>query len=68
MVPARGQPRPSRKRAVAPEDEVFANWFARNGTTPLGLGSWDGRYTFMGPRTTSISAAYAGFGHVAQGC
>jgi hypothetical protein len=47
---------------------VFANWFARNGTTPLGLGSWDGRYTFMGPRTTSISPAYAGFGNVAQGC
>ncbi len=51
-----------------PEDEVNANWFTRDGTTPLGLGSWDGRYTFMGPRTTSISPAYAGFGSVAQGC
>jgi hypothetical protein len=63
-----GNPDPATNGLWHPEDEVFANWFARNGTTPLGLGSWDGRYTFMGPRTTSISPAYAGFGNVAQGC
>jgi hypothetical protein len=43
--------------------------FTRNGTTPLGLNSWDGRYTFMGSRTTGISSVYNdGFGTVAQGC
>jgi hypothetical protein len=63
-----GNPDPAANGLWHPEDEVFANWFARNGTTPLGLGSWDGRYTFMGTRTTSISPAYAGFGSVAQGC
>jgi hypothetical protein len=63
-----GNPDPATNGLWHPEDEVFANWFARNGTTPLNLGSFDGRYTFMGSRTTSISPAYAGFGTVAQGC
>jgi hypothetical protein len=63
-----GNPDPAANNFWHPEDEVFANWFARNGTAPLNLGSWDGRYTFIGPRTTLISAAYAGFGEVAQGC
>jgi hypothetical protein len=66
--PLAGNPDADANHVWHPEDEVFADWFARNGTGPLGLGSWDGRYTFMGPRTTSISAAYAGFGNVAQGC
>ena len=53
-----------------PEDEVFLNWFARNGQDPS-LGSWDGRYTFMGPLTTGIDPAfgdYSGFASPAQGC
>jgi hypothetical protein len=50
-----------------PEDEVFANWFARDGE-PAALNSWDGRYTFMGPRTTSLGGAFAGFAHPATGC
>jgi hypothetical protein len=66
--PLAGNPDPAGNNVWHPEDEVFANWFARNGTSPLGLGSWDGRYTLMGDRTTSINAAYAGFGDVAQGC
>jgi hypothetical protein len=66
--PLTGNPDADANHLWHPEDEVNANWFARNGTTPLGLNSWDGRYTFMGPRTTSISPAYAGFGHVAEGC
>jgi len=66
--PLAGNPDPAGNNVWHPEDEVNANWFARNGTTPLGLDSWDGRYTFMGPRTTAINAAYAGFEQVAQGC
>jgi hypothetical protein len=56
-----------------PEDEVFAQWFARGGAEPV-LGSafpnTDGsqRLTFMGTRTTSINPAYGGFGSYAQGC
>lgn len=66
--PLSGNPDAEAHNVWHPEDEVNANWFARNGTTPLGLNSWDGRYTFMGARTTSINSAYAGFGSVAQGC
>lgn len=66
--PLPGNPDPQAFNVWHPEDEVNANWFARNGTTALGLNSWDGRYTFMGPRTTGIGGAYAGFGKVAQGC
>jgi hypothetical protein len=66
--PLAGNPDPAANNVWHPEDEVNANWFARNGTTPLGLNSWDGRYTFMGPRTTGIGGPYAGFGTVAQGC
>jgi hypothetical protein len=56
-----------------PEDEVFAQWFARGGidkAPPVGLGlpSWDGRLTYMGPRTTGLGGPYAGFGMYAQGC
>jgi hypothetical protein len=66
--PLPGNPDAAANNVWHPEDEVFANWFSRNGTNPLGLGSWDGRYTFMGPRTTSLPGAYAAFGSVAQGC
>ena len=34
-----------------PEDEIFLNWFARNGQ-PAGLGSWDGRFNFTGSADT----------------
>jgi hypothetical protein len=66
--PLPGNPDAAGNHVWHPEDEVNANWFARGGTTALGLNSWDGRYTFMGPRTTSLGGAYAGFGQVAQGC
>ena len=66
--PLSGNPDPAAKSVWHPEDEVNANWFARNGTTQLGLNSWDGRYTFMGARTTGIGGPYAGFGSPAQGC
>jgi hypothetical protein len=51
-----------------PEDEVFAQWFGRGGVEAAGFHSWDGRLTFMGPRTTGIGGPYAGFGSYAQGC
>jgi len=51
-----------------PEDEVFAQWFGRGGVEAAGFHALDSRLTFMGSRTTGISAAYAGFGSYAQGC
>jgi hypothetical protein len=57
-----------------PEDEVFAQWFGRGGIEQVLGPSWDGRLTFMGPRTTSIVIggpnpnAYASFAKYAQGC
>ena len=59
-----------------PEDEVFAQWFGRGGVEPVLGSSWDGRFTFMGPRTTSIlvlvkgvlTAIYAAFSVYAQHC
>ena len=51
-----------------PEDEVFAQWFGRGGVEPVVGASWDGRLTFMGPRTTGLGGPYAGFGSYAQGC
>jgi hypothetical protein len=51
-----------------PEDEVFAQWFGRGGVEPVVGPSWDGRLTFMGPRTTGPGGPYAGFGSYAQGC
>jgi hypothetical protein len=51
-----------------PEDEVFAQWFGRGGVEAAGFHSWDGRLTFMGPRTTGIGGPYTGFGSYAQGC
>jgi hypothetical protein len=51
-----------------PEDEVDAQWFGRGGVEPAVSSTWDGRLTFMGPRTTGLGGAYAGFGSYAQGC
>jgi len=66
--PMTGNPDAAANGVWHPEDIVNANWFSRDGTAPLGLGSWDGRYTFMGARTTSIPGGYSGFASVAQGC
>lgn len=51
-----------------PEDEVFAQWYGRGGIEPVLGSSWDGRLTFMGPRTTSLGGGFTGFGNYAQGC
>jgi hypothetical protein len=51
-----------------PEEEVFGQWYAHGAMEALGYHSWDGRLTFMGPRTTGLGGAYAGFGTYSQGC
>jgi hypothetical protein len=51
-----------------PEEEVFGQWYAHGALESLGYSSWDGRLTFMGPRTTGLGGAYAGFGTYSQGC
>jgi hypothetical protein len=50
-----------------PEDNVFAQWYAHGALEALGLKSWDGRLTFMGPRLTSIPG-FGGFADYSQGC
>ena len=35
---------------------------------PRATARWDGRLTFMGPRTTGLGGPYAGFGDYSQGC
>jgi hypothetical protein len=51
-----------------PEDEAFAQWFGRGGIEPVLGPSWDGRLTFMGPRTIAIGGAWAAFGTYAHSC
>jgi hypothetical protein len=65
--PVAGNPNPATGLVWHPQDEVFLNWFARDGEDP-GLAPADGRYSFMGPMTTGIGGPYAAFGHSAQAC
>jgi hypothetical protein len=51
-----------------PEDEVHAQWFGRGGIEPVLGPAYGGYLTFMGPLTTGLGGAYAGFGTYAQGC
>jgi hypothetical protein len=51
-----------------PEEEVFGQWFAHGAMEALGYRSWDGRLTFMGPRTTSLGGPWADFADYSQGC
>jgi hypothetical protein len=62
-----GNPDAAASHLWHPEDEVFLNWFARDGED-AGLRPTDGRYTYMGPLTTAIGGPYSGFGHAAVGC
>jgi hypothetical protein len=50
-----------------PEDEVFAQWFGRGGVEPVLGSSWDGRFTYMGPRTTALPG-YSSFSIYATNC
>jgi hypothetical protein len=51
-----------------PEEEVFGQWFAHGAMEAQGLRSWDGRLTFMGPRTTALGGPWADFGTYSHGC
>jgi hypothetical protein len=64
-------PMPGNPNAAAgfmwhPQDELFLNWFARDGEAP-GLAPADGRYTFN-PATPSIGGPYAAFTASAPAC
>jgi hypothetical protein len=51
-----------------PEDEVFAQWFGRGGIEPVLGSSWDGRFTFDGPRTTGLGPPLTAFLTWAHNC
>lgn len=64
--PLAGNPNPAAGSMWHPQDELFLNWFARDGEAP-GLAPADGRYTFS-PMTPLIGGPYAAFGHSAPSC
>lgn len=51
-----------------PEDEVLAQWFGRGGIEPVLGSSWDGRFTFDGPRTTGLGGFFTAFTTWAHNC
>ena len=51
-----------------PEDEVFAQWFGRGGVEKVLGSSWDGRFTFDGPRTTGLGFPLDAFLTWAHNC
>jgi hypothetical protein len=64
--PLPGNPNPAAGYVWHPADEVFLNWFARDGQDPA-LAPVDGRYTFS-PMTSHYPGPYALFGHPATAC
>jgi hypothetical protein len=60
-----GNPNPAAGLVWHPQDEVFLNWFARNGEDP-GLAPAPVRYTFAGAET--LGGRYAAFGDIALAC
>jgi hypothetical protein len=64
--PLPGNPTPGARGVWHPADEVFLNWFARDGEDP-GLAPAGGRYTYS-PMTSHFPGPYAAFGHPAQAC
>jgi hypothetical protein len=65
--PMPGNPNAAAGSVWHPQDELFLDWFARDGEAP-GLAPADGRYTFAGPMTTAIGGPFAAFGQSAQAC
>ena len=65
--PVPGNPNAAAGFLWHPQDELFLNWFARDGEDPA-LAPADGRYSFMGPLTTAIGGPWAAFGHSATAC
>jgi hypothetical protein len=51
-----------------PEEEVFGQWYAHGAMEALGYRSWDGRLTFMGPRTIALGGPWADFANYSHGC
>jgi hypothetical protein len=66
-IPVPGNPNAAAGFNWHPQDELFLNWFARNGEHP-GLAPAPLRYTFAGPMTTGIGGPFVAFGHIAQAC
>lgn len=66
-IPMPGNPNAAAGLVWHPQDEVFLDWFARDGEA-AGLAPADGRYTFAGPMTTAIGGPFAAFGQSAQPC
>jgi hypothetical protein len=64
--PLPGNPNPAAGNVWHPADEVFLNWFAREGEDP-GLAPADGRYTYS-PMTSHFPGPYGAFGHPATAC
>src|SRR4029077_10950936 len=64
--PLPGNPDPAARGVWHPADEVFLNWFARDGEDP-GLAPTGGRYTYS-TMTSHFPGPYAAFGHPAIAC
>ena len=75
--PMPGNPDAAADHVWHPQDEIFLNWFARDGED-AGLAPADGRYTYAGSMTTGIGVPtppngdlihpYEGFKIIAQAC
>ena len=65
-IPVLGNPSAAAGFYWHPQDELFLNWFARDGEARR-LAPADGRYTFN-PTTPSIGGPYAAFGYSARAC
>jgi hypothetical protein len=66
-MPGNPNPNPAAGGVWHPEDQVFLNWFARDGEAP-GLAPAAGTYTYMGSHTTGIGGPFAAFDQAAQAC
>jgi hypothetical protein len=64
--PLAGNPNAAAGHMWHPQDELFLNWFARDGEAP-GLAPADGRYT-LSPMTPLIGGPYAAFAQSAPAC
>jgi hypothetical protein len=65
--PMPGNPDPLAGGVWHPQDEVFLNWFARNGQASA-LSPADGSFTYMGANTTAIGGPFGAFAQAAQAC
>jgi len=66
-IPVLGNPSAAARFLWHPQDELFLNWFARDGEHQ-GLAPAPLQYTFAGPMTAAMGGPFAAFGHIAQAC